>query len=99
MYAAGGHRRHTIGEFHFAHTLHFQRTAVAIIRAAFHIHRGLDVVPGFGVGHEVVDQVAVAGAHPQVVVRVDDGQRRIDDVFAVLRAPLGAGLVGVGNGQ
>ena len=43
--------------------------------------------PVAGVAQQVVEQVALAGPVPQVVVRIDDRQRRLDDRFPHLVEP------------
>ena len=50
------------------------------MRVAFLEHRGDDVVvAGVDVGQQLVEQIAVAAAQPQMVVRVDHRQFGLDD--------------------
>jgi hypothetical protein len=41
---------------------------------AFEEHRGDDVMPGLEIGAQLIEQIAVVGALPQMMVRVDDRQ-------------------------
>jgi hypothetical protein len=46
---------------------------------ALHEHGGDDVVAGVEIGQELVQQIAVIPALPQVMVGVDDRQRGLED--------------------
>jgi hypothetical protein len=46
---------------------------------AFHEHGGDDVVTGAEVGQQVVQEVPMVRPLPQVMVRVDDRQRGLED--------------------
>ncbi len=81
--AAGAHRGDAVGELDFAHRAERFRSAGAIHRAAVDIDGGDDVVAGGDVAGHVLDHVAQAAAVPEMVMRVDDRARRIDDVFGV----------------
>ena len=52
------------------------------------IDRRADVVAALGVVEQVVEQIA-AVAIPQMMMRIDDRQRRIDHRLVVLRQPVG----------
>jgi hypothetical protein len=62
------------------------------IEWALQEHAGEQVVAGGGIGEVVVQQVAMAIADPQMVVRVDDRQGGIEDRFG--RATRQPGLFG-----
>ena len=87
--AAGAHRGDAVDELGFTHGLERLRPIGAEHRCAFDEDRAAHVVAlalgvgRAGVGQQFIEQVAVAVAIPQVVVRVDDGQRRIDDVLGL----------------
>jgi len=46
---------------------------------AFLEHGGDDIVPGVQIGEQFVEQIRVAAAQPQMMVRVDDRQIRFED--------------------
>jgi hypothetical protein len=75
--SALGHRRRAIDEFDFADRLHLCRPVGAVHRAAFDEDALRDVVTAAGVGEQLVEQVAVPGFVPQMMVRIDDLERRL----------------------
>ena len=77
--AALAHRRHAGHELGLAHRPHLLGPARAVHRVAFDEHRGDDVVAGADVGEELVQQVAVVRAVPQVMMGVDDRQVGLED--------------------
>ena len=85
--AAGAHRRDAVDELGLAHRAQRLGPVGAIHRRTFDEHRAAHVVARAvgiglaGVGQQLVEQVAVAVAVPQVVVRVADRQLGLDDVF------------------
>ena len=85
--AAGAHGRDAVDELGLAHRAQRLGAVGAVHRRAFDEHRAAHVVARAvgiglaGVGEQLVEQVAVAVAVPQVVVRVADRQGRVDDVF------------------
>ena len=90
--AARAHRRHAGDELGLAHGPHLLGARGAIHRMALDEDGGDDVVPGADVVEELVQEIAVVGPLPQVVMRVDDGQVGLEDR---LRRLLGEpGLVG-----
>ena len=86
--AARAHRRDAVDELRLADGLQRLRPIGAVHRAAFHEHRGDDVVAAAGVGEQLVEQIAVLRVVPEVVVRVADRQLRLDDLLGDLRKPL-----------
>ena len=82
--AAGAHRRDAVDELGLADRLHLDRPVGAVHRAALDEDRGRDVVAGAGVGQQLVQQVAMVGVIPQMMVRIDDRQVRLEDRLARL---------------
>ena len=70
-----------IGKLHFAHRAHGFRPAGAIHRTAIDIHGRNDVVARSDVIGDFVQHVGLSDQVPEVVVRVDNRARRIEDVF------------------
>ncbi len=68
------HRRDAGDEFGLADRAHLGRTVGAVHRVAFEKDRGDDVMPGREIGEQLVEQIAVIGALPQMMVRIDDRQ-------------------------
>jgi hypothetical protein len=81
------HRCRAIDEFDFADRLHFRRPVGAVHRAAFDEDALRDVVTAAGIGEQLVEQVAVSAAVPQMMVRIDDLERRLQDFLFPLRPP------------
>ena len=79
--AAGTHRRRPVDELGLADWLHFDRAVGAVHRAALDKNGLGDVVAAAGVGEQLVDEKPVAGAVPEMMVRIDDLQPRFDDLF------------------
>ncbi len=93
--AAGRHGRVAIGKLDLAHRLHVRRAKRAVHGMGLDIHRGADIVALRNVCKQVVQQIAVGRRFdiPQVMVCVDDGQRRLQCRFARrLRQPACDGL-------
>ena len=93
--AARAHGRDAVDELGLADRLHLLGPACAMHRARLHVDGRQDVVAGVGVGEEIVEQIAPVGPIPQMVVRVDDRQLRLEDRLApalepVLAAPEGS---------
>ena len=86
--AARAHRRHAIGELDLADGAERFRTILAVHRAAIDIDGRDDVMAGRDVVDHVLDHVAQAAAVPEMVMRIDDRARGIDDLLAVLRKPV-----------
>jgi hypothetical protein len=63
----------------------------AVHRAAIDIDGGDDVVARGDVGGHLLDQIAMA-AIPEMMMRIDDRPRGIDDLFLILREPVLARL-------
>src|SRR5580692_2643092 len=70
--SARTHRRRSVDEFDFADRLHLRRPVGAIHRAAFDKDALRDVVTAAGIGEQLVEQVSVPAAIPQMMVRIDD---------------------------
>ena len=86
--AARAHRRDAIGELDLADGPERLRPVRAVHRAAIDIDGGDDVVAGGDVGRHLLDHVAQAAAIPEMVMRIDDRARGIDDLLGVLREPV-----------
>jgi hypothetical protein len=87
--SARAHRRRAVDEFDFADRPHFRRPVGAVHRAAFDKDALRDVVTAAGIGEQLVEQVTVPAAIPQMMVRIDDLERRLQDFFFALRPPSG----------
>src|SRR5262249_4874209 len=59
----------------------------AVHRATFDKDALRDVVTADGIGEQLVEQVSVAGAIPQMMVRIDDLEGRLQDFLFPLRPP------------
>src|SRR5206468_8696961 len=77
--AAGAHRSDAIGELDFADGPERLRSVSAIHRAAIDIDGRNDVVAGRDVFSHLLDQIALAAAIPQMVMRVDNRSRWIEN--------------------
>jgi hypothetical protein len=86
--AAGAHRRGAVGEFHLADRPHRFSPARAVHRACLDIDGRHDVVAGADVGGQIVDQVALAAAVPEMMMGIDDRAGRVDDVLPAQRQPV-----------
>src|SRR5580700_9971105 len=85
--SARAHRRCPVDEFDFADRLHLRRPVGAVHRAAFDKDALRDVVTAAGIGEQLVEQVAVPVAVPQMMMRIDDLERRLQDFLFALRPP------------
>ena len=77
--AALAHRRDARDELGLAHRPHLDRAARAVHRVALQEHGRDDVVAGAEIGEQLVQQVAVVGPLPQMMMRVDDRQLGLED--------------------
>jgi hypothetical protein len=82
----GAHRGDAGDEFGLADGPHLGRAAGAVHRVAFEKHRRDDVVAAVQVSEQFVEEIAVIAALPQMMVRIDDRQIRVED-----RLQLGGG--------
>ena len=71
-------------EFRLADRAQVFGTVLPVLRPALDEDSLHDVVPGLGVGPEILQHVS---APPHVVMRIDDGPFRIDDLFGDLSQP------------
>jgi hypothetical protein len=73
--------------------------ARAIARAALNEHGRDDVVAGIDVGQQLVEQIAATRVVPEMMVRVDDRQIRLEDLLGQFAEPFGIGQrAGIGAG-
>jgi len=86
--AAGAHRRGAVGKFDFADRTKRLRPVGAIHRAGLDIDGCDDVVTGRDVVDDILDQIALSAAIPQMMMRIDDRPCRIDDFFFPQRKPV-----------
>jgi hypothetical protein len=77
--AAGAHGSDTVDELGLADVPRLLGARGAHHGASLHEHRGDDVMPAAGVGQQLIEQVAPAGAVPQMVVRIDNGEAGLED--------------------
>src|SRR6185369_4677960 len=85
--SARAHRRRAVDEFDFADRLHLGRPVGAVHRPAFDKDALRDLVTAAGVGEQLVEQVAVPAPIPQMMVRIDDLERRLQDLLFPPRPP------------
>ena len=90
---ACAHRRCPVDELGLPDWLHFDRAIGAIHRAALDEDSSGDVVPAAGVGEQFAYEKPVFVAIPQMVVRIDNRQSRLDDFLLPLREPCRIGKV------
>src|SRR6266446_1484110 len=88
VFARCAHRRNTVDEFGLAKGFKFQRLLGAIHLAAFLEAGRDDVVAAADIGEQILEQVAVARPVPHVMVRIDNRQIGIEDLFAALVEPV-----------
>src|SRR4051794_25521937 len=86
--AARAHRRRAVGEFHFAHRAQGFRPAGTVHRASLDIDGGDDVVPGADIVRQLFDQIALAAAVPEMMMRVHDWPRGLEDFLLMEREPV-----------
>ena len=86
--AARAHRGDAIGKFNFADRPQRFRPAGAVHRAAIDIDGGDDVVAGCDVVGDLLDQIALAAAIPQMMMRIDDRALGVDDFLLAQREPV-----------
>ena len=93
------HRCDAVDELDLAQRRHLGWAALAVHRAAFEEDGRDDVVSAADIGEELGQQIAAALRRvPEVVVRVDDRQVRLQRRFRVLRQPcLQCGVVADGG--
>ena len=96
--SAGSHGRHAGDEFGFAERLFFLGPGGAIHRVAFLEHRRDHVVAAGEVGQQFRHQIDVPVARPQMMVRIDDRQIRVQDGFGVPVQPVLVDLAGEAAG-
>src|SRR4051794_27794561 len=86
--AARGHRGDAVGELDLADRAERLRAVRAVHRAAIDIDGGDDVMAGGDVGNYLLDQIAQSTAVPEMMMRIDDRARGVDDLFGMLRQPV-----------
>nr|WP_296247333.1 hypothetical protein [Pseudomonas sp. UBA4194] len=85
---AGTAGRHTVGEFHFTDALAGRRPTQVEHGPTLRIdRRNHGMATGIDIGQVIFHQVASRGPVPQMVMRVDDGQLRLQCGLAHLRQP------------
>src|SRR5262249_41202893 len=70
--APRAHRPDTLGGFNLPHRNKGPRSSDAVHRAGLDIDGRNDVVTGSNVGGDLLDQIALAVAIPQMMMRIDD---------------------------
>jgi hypothetical protein len=86
--AARAHGGNAVDELGLANRPHLRRPARAQHRARLHINGRDDIVPAAGVGQELVEQIAPSGPIPQMVMRIDNRQLRLEDRLLVAIEPI-----------
>lgn len=86
--AAGAHRGDAVDELGLADGAHLLRPVGPVHGAGLQVHRGDDVVAAVQVFEQLGQQIAPARPLPQVVMRVDDRERRIKDLLLPPVQPL-----------
>ena len=90
IYAACTYRRGAIREFYFSDRAELRRTVSPVHGSAFHKHACLNVVPAANVVEEVEEEIPAFRAIPEMMVRIDDGQIRLNNGLIVAGEPLWA---------
>ena len=83
--AACAHRRDAVDELDLADRAQRFGSPGAIHRARLDIDGRDDVVAGRDIAGHLLDQIALPAAIPQMMMRIDDRARGIDDFLGVLR--------------
>jgi hypothetical protein len=86
--AAGRHGGDAVDELGLAQRLELGRAVGAIAGCALDEDRALDPVTAARVGEQVGKQIAMRREVPQMVVRIDDGEVRLQDLLAHGRQPI-----------
>ena len=86
--AAGAHGGDAVDELGLADRAHLFGAGGANHRAGLHKHRRDDVVTAVGIGQQLVEQIAPAGAVPEMMVRIDDRQLGLEDRFLAPVEPI-----------
>ena len=77
--SGGAHRRDAGDELSLADHMHLRWAVRAVHRMAFLEHRRDNVVAGVEIGQQLIEQIAVAVAHPEMMARIDDRQVGVED--------------------
>ena len=86
--ARGTHRRNPADELGLAKRFEFLRSIGSVHRAGLLVQRRPDVVAAPNIGEKVGEQVGVARAVVQMMMRIDDWQTGFEDVLGVLGEPV-----------
>ena len=95
VFATGALGGDALDELSLADVAHLAGAVGAVHCAALDEDGGDDVMSGVDVSHDFVEEVAVAGAFPEVVVRVADGKTGVDGLLDDAGQP-GVSVVGHG---
>src|SRR5205814_9466388 len=87
VFARRAHRRDAVDELGLAERLLLVRPVGAVHLAAFLETGRDDVVPAADIFEQILEQVSVTGPVPQMMVRIDDRQIRLEDLLAPLIQP------------
>ena len=79
--AAGALGRDPLHELNLAQRFHILRTVFAVHGAAFDEDGPDDVVASAQIAQQVIQEIAVVGPVPKMVVGVTDGQSRLQGLF------------------
>src|SRR5204863_1809363 len=77
--AACRHRGDAVDELALADRLHLLGPVGTMERSRLHEDGGDDVVTAVGVGEQIVEQITPAAAVPEMMMRIDDRQLRLQD--------------------
>jgi hypothetical protein len=86
--AARRHGGDAADELGLAQRAQLGRAVGPVAGGALDEHRALDLVAAAGVDQQVRQEVAVGGEVPEVMVRIDDGQLRLEDLLLRLPQPV-----------
>ena len=86
--AARAHGSGPIKKLRFTDWSQFRNRVMGIHRIAFHADGGANVVTCRNVGEHVLQKVPVSEVIPEMVMRVDDREFRLNDVLWLHRQPV-----------
>ena len=90
--ATRAHRRSAVGEFNLAHGPQGFRSPGAVHRTGLDINRRNHVVTGGDVRGDLVDQIALAAAIPEMMMWIDDGTSGVENFLLVQGKPVDSRL-------
>ncbi len=88
VFARGAHRRDAADELGLAERFELLGPVGAVHLAGLLVAGGADVVTAADIGQQLREQIAIARAVPEMMVRIDNRQIGLDDLFVALVEPV-----------